>query len=115
MGSVALRRGWIAPRQPQGDHRTPEALYQIDRRNKEQQVPSCTSYLLSANAPAKVALVPAGTVAQWQEHGAKVSGAQGVIQLAKAAVSRWRDLSEAEVLEAFKERERQRDSTKETR
>ena len=32
--TVALGRGGLAPKQRQGDHLTPEALYQIDRRNK---------------------------------------------------------------------------------
>jgi hypothetical protein len=32
--SVALGRGGLAPKQRQGDHLTPEGLYQIDRRNK---------------------------------------------------------------------------------
>jgi len=32
--SVALGRGGLAPKQRQGDHRTPEGLYTIDRRNK---------------------------------------------------------------------------------
>jgi murein L,D-transpeptidase YafK len=31
---VALGRGGLAPKQRQGDHLTPEGLYQIDRRNK---------------------------------------------------------------------------------
>ena len=32
--TVALGRGGLAPKQRQGDHLTPEGLYQIDRRNK---------------------------------------------------------------------------------
>lgn len=31
---VALGRGGLAPKQRQGDHRTPEGLYEIDYRNK---------------------------------------------------------------------------------
>jgi len=31
--TVALGRGGLAPKQRQGDHLTPEGLYQIDRRN----------------------------------------------------------------------------------
>lgn len=33
--SVAIGRGGLAPKQRQGDHLTPEGLYQIDRRNKD--------------------------------------------------------------------------------
>ena len=33
--TVALGRGGVAPKQRQGDHRTPEGLYEIDRRNKD--------------------------------------------------------------------------------
>jgi murein L,D-transpeptidase YafK len=32
--TVALGRGGLAPKQHQGDHLTPEGLYQIDRRNQ---------------------------------------------------------------------------------
>jgi murein L,D-transpeptidase YafK len=32
--TVALGRGGLAPKQRQGDHLTPEGLYQIDHRNK---------------------------------------------------------------------------------
>jgi murein L,D-transpeptidase YafK len=32
--TVALGRGGLAPKQRQGDHLTPEGIYQIDRRNK---------------------------------------------------------------------------------
>jgi murein L,D-transpeptidase YafK len=32
--AVALVRGGLSPKQRQGDHLTPEGLYQIDRRNK---------------------------------------------------------------------------------
>jgi murein L,D-transpeptidase YafK len=32
--TVALGRGGLAPKQRQGDHLTPEGLYQIDRRNQ---------------------------------------------------------------------------------
>lgn len=32
--SVAIGRGGLAPKQRQGDHLTPEGMYQIDRRNK---------------------------------------------------------------------------------
>jgi murein L,D-transpeptidase YafK len=32
--SVALGRGGLAPKQRQGDHRTPEGFYKIDGRNK---------------------------------------------------------------------------------
>jgi murein L,D-transpeptidase YafK len=32
--TVALGRGGLAPKQYQGDHLTPEGLYQIDRRNQ---------------------------------------------------------------------------------
>jgi murein L,D-transpeptidase YafK len=31
--TVALGRGGLAPKQRQGDHLTPEGLYEIDRRN----------------------------------------------------------------------------------
>jgi murein L,D-transpeptidase YafK len=32
--SVALARGGLEPKQPQGDHKTPEGLYVIDSRNQ---------------------------------------------------------------------------------
>jgi murein L,D-transpeptidase YafK len=32
--SVALGRGGLAPKQQQGDHRTPEGMYRIDRRKE---------------------------------------------------------------------------------
>jgi len=32
--TVAIGRGGLAPKQRQGDHLTPEGLYEIDRRNK---------------------------------------------------------------------------------
>jgi murein L,D-transpeptidase YafK len=33
--TVALGRGGLAPKQRQGDHLTPQGLYQIDRRNQD--------------------------------------------------------------------------------
>jgi murein L,D-transpeptidase YafK len=33
--TVAIGRGGLAPKQQQGDHRTPEGLYQIDRRKRD--------------------------------------------------------------------------------
>jgi murein L,D-transpeptidase YafK len=33
--TVAIGRGGLAPKQQQGDHRTPEGLYEIDRRKKD--------------------------------------------------------------------------------
>jgi murein L,D-transpeptidase YafK len=33
--TVSIGRGGLQPKQQQGDHRTPEGLYQIDRRKKD--------------------------------------------------------------------------------
>jgi murein L,D-transpeptidase YafK len=33
--TVAIGRGGLAPKQRQGDHRTPEGVYQIDHRKKD--------------------------------------------------------------------------------
>jgi murein L,D-transpeptidase YafK len=33
--TVAIGRGDLAPKEQQGDHRTPEGIYQIDRRKKD--------------------------------------------------------------------------------
>jgi len=43
--TVALGRGGLAPKQRQGDHLTPEGLYQIDRRNKNSRFYRASCFL----------------------------------------------------------------------